>query len=52
MEDFDLRTLGRKILLLMGILSMLVIAEMILVTAEEPVLPAQQEAIYNAPRQD
>jgi len=41
MADFDLRTFSRKILLLVAILSFLVIAEMILVSAEEPAAPLQ-----------
>ena len=36
MEDFDLRTLSRKILLIAAILSSLAIAEMVLVAGEEP----------------
>jgi hypothetical protein len=52
MEDFDLRSLGRNILLLVGILSVLVIAEMILVSAEEPVTSVQQQALYKTPRQE
>jgi hypothetical protein len=52
MEDFDLRTFGRNILLFVTILSVLVIGEMILVSAEEPVTPVQQQAVYKAPRQE
>jgi hypothetical protein len=52
MEDFDLRTFGRKLLLLVAILSALVIGEMILVSAEEPPASVQQQAVYKAPRQD
>jgi len=52
MEDFDLRTLGRNILMLVAILSVLVIAEMVLVSAEEPVASVQQQAAYEAPRQE
>jgi hypothetical protein len=52
MEDFDLRTLGRNSLLLVAILSVLVIAEMILVSAEEPVASASQQSVYKAPRQE
>ena len=40
MVDFDLRTLSRKILLILAILSLLVIGEMILVSAEEPAAAA------------
>jgi hypothetical protein len=36
MVDFDLPTLGRKILLIVAILSLFVMAEMLLVSAEEP----------------
>jgi len=36
MVDFDLGTLGRKLLLMVAILSLLVMAEMLLVSAEEP----------------
>jgi hypothetical protein len=50
MVDFDLRTLGRNILLLVVILSFLVAGEMILVSAEEPVVSVQQQAAYNATR--
>jgi len=50
MEDFDLRTFGRKLLLLVAILSALVIGEMILVSAEEPPVSAQQQAVYKASR--
>ena len=46
MEDFDLRTLGRNILMLLAILSVLVIAEMVLVSAEEPGASVQQQAAY------
>jgi hypothetical protein len=52
MEDFDLRTFGRNILLLVTILSVLVIGEMILVSAEEPVSSVQQRAVYQASRQE
>jgi len=44
MTDFDLRTLSRKILLIVAILSMLVIAEMVLVSAEEPAAAAQDSS--------
>ncbi len=44
MVDFDLRTLSRNILLLVAILSMLVIAEMVLVSAEEPAPVAQDSS--------
>ena len=44
MVDFDLRTLSRNILLLVAILSMLVIAEMVLVSAEEPAPVAQESS--------
>jgi len=47
MVDFDLRTLGRNILLIVVILSMLVIGEMVLVSAEEPA-PAGQESSQQA----
>jgi hypothetical protein len=49
MVDFDLRTLSRKILLIVAILSFLVIAEMILVSAEEAAAAApdsSQHASY------
>lgn len=52
MEDFDLRTLGRNILILSAILSVLVIGEMVLVSAEEPGATVQQRAAYEAPRQE
>jgi len=52
MEDFDLRTLGRNILLLVSILSVLVISEMVLVSFEEPVASVQQQAAYKPPRQE
>jgi len=52
MEDFDLRTLGRNILLLVAILSVLVIGEMVLVSAEEPVASVRQQAANEAPRQE
>jgi len=52
MEDFDLRTFGRKLLLFVAILSVLVIGEMILVSTEEPSESGQQQAAYKAPRQD
>jgi hypothetical protein len=52
MEDFDLRTFGRNILLLVTILSVLVIGEMILVSAEEPVSSVQQQTVYQASRQE
>jgi hypothetical protein len=52
MQDFDLGTLGRNILLLVAILSILVVGEMVLVSAEEPVAPVQQQAVYHpAPQQ-
>jgi hypothetical protein len=47
MADFDLRTLSRKILLLVAILSMLIIGEMVLVSAENPA-PADQESSQQA----
>jgi len=50
MEDFDLRTFGRNVLLLVTVLSVLVIGEMILVSAEEPATSVQQQAAYKAPR--
>jgi hypothetical protein len=49
MEDLDLRTLGRNILILIAILSALVMAEMVLVSAEEPAASVQQQAAYEAP---
>jgi hypothetical protein len=52
MEDFDLRTLGRNILILVAILAVLVIAEMVLVSAEEPGASVPQQAVYEAPRQE
>jgi hypothetical protein len=52
MKDFDLPTLGRNSLLLVAILSVLVIGEMILVSGEEPVVPAQQQASYKASPQE
>jgi hypothetical protein len=52
MADFDLRTLGRKSLLIVAILSMLAIGEMILVSAEEPAASVQQQAAYKAPPQE
>jgi hypothetical protein len=52
MQDFDLRTLGRNILLLVAILSVLVIGEMVLVSAEEPVASVQQQAAYHPPPQE
>jgi hypothetical protein len=51
MADFDLGTLSRKILLIVAILSCLVIAEMILVSAEEPAASVQdspQHAVLSA----
>jgi hypothetical protein len=49
MVDLDLRTLRRNLLLIVGILSFLVIAEMILVSAEEPATSdASQPALYQA----
>ena len=45
MVDFDLRTLSRKILLIVAILSCLAIAEMVLVAGEEP---AQQVSLLTA----
>lgn len=50
MDDFDLRTFGRKMLLFVAILSFLVMGEMILVSAEEPAAPVQQQTAYSAPR--
>jgi len=50
MEDFDLRTFGRNVLLLVTVLSVLVIGEMILVSAEEPTTSVQQQVAYKAPR--
>ena len=50
MEDFDLRTFGRNVLLLVTVLSVLVIGEMILVSAEEPATSVQQQVAYKAPR--
>jgi len=44
MVDFDLRTLGRNILLLVAILTVLVIGEMVLVSAEEPPAPVQDSS--------
>ena len=41
MMDFDLRTLGRKTLLMVAILSLLVMGEMLLVSAEEPAASVQ-----------
>jgi hypothetical protein len=52
MADFDLRTLGRKSLLIAAILSILAIGEMILVSAEEPAASIQQQAAYKAPPQE
>jgi|GEM_PF-4517138 hypothetical protein len=52
MQDFDLRTLGRNILLLVAILSVLVIGEMVLVSAEEPAPSVQQQAVYHPPPQE
>jgi len=51
MDDFDLRTFGRRMLLFVAILSVLVMGEMILVSAEEPAGPVQQQTAYSAPRQ-
>jgi hypothetical protein len=48
MVDFDLRTLSRKILLIVAILSFLVIAEMILVSAEEPAAAAPNSSPHAA----
>jgi hypothetical protein len=44
MADLDLRTLSRNILLLVAILSFLVIAEMVLVSAEEPAPSTQSSS--------
>ena len=44
MVDFDLRTLGRNILLIVAIVSCVAIAEMILVAAEEPVASAGESS--------
>jgi len=52
MQDFDLRTLGRNILMLAAIISVLVIAEMVLVSAEEPVASFQQQAAHQATPQE
>ena len=52
MEDFELRILGRNVLLLMAIISVLVIAEMVLVSAEERGALVQPQAAYQAPRQE
>jgi hypothetical protein len=52
MDDFEMRTLGRKFLLLVAILSVLVIGEMILVSGEEPAGSVQQQAIYKASPQE
>ena len=52
MVDFDLRTLGRNILLIAGILSCLAIAEMILAAGEKPepdASPSQQASLLTAP---
>jgi hypothetical protein len=51
MDDFDLRTFGRRLLLFVAILSVLVMGEMILVSAEEPASPVPQQTAYSAPRQ-
>ncbi|HEV8416049.1 MAG TPA: hypothetical protein VGQ49_20830 [Bryobacteraceae bacterium] len=51
MDDFDLRTFGRRMLLFVAILSVLVMGEMILVSAEEPAGSVQQQTAYSAPRQ-
>ena len=51
MADLDLGTLSRKILLIFAILSCLVIAEMILVSAEEPaasISDSPQHAVLTA----
>jgi hypothetical protein len=51
MAELDLGTLSRKILLIVAILSCLVIAEMILVSAEEPTAAIQgspQHAVLTA----
>ena len=50
MVEFDLPALGRNILLIVAILSVLVIGEMILVSAEEPVASFQQQASYKVSR--
>jgi len=44
MVDFDLRTLSRRILLLVAILSMLIVGEMVLVSAEKPAPTAQESS--------
>jgi hypothetical protein len=51
MAELDLGTLSRKILLIVAILSCLVIAEMILVSAEEPaasIPDSPQHAVLSA----
>lgn len=48
MADFDLRTLGRSVLLLVAILSVLVMGEMILVSGEEPAASVPQQITYTA----
>jgi hypothetical protein len=50
MDDFDLRTFGRKMLLFVAILSVLVMGEMVLVSAEEPAGPVQQQTANTEPR--
>ena len=52
MADFDLRTLGRNVLLLGAILSVLVMGEMILVSAEEPAASVPQQITYTASGQE
>ncbi len=52
MADFDLRTLGRNVLLLVAILAALVMGEMILVSAEEPAVSVPQQITYAAPAQE
>jgi hypothetical protein len=52
MADLDLRTLGRKSLLIVAILSILAIGEMILVSAEEPAAWVSQQTAYQAPPQE
>jgi len=48
--DFDLRSLCRNLLLIVAILFVLVIGEMILVSAEEPAPSVQEQALLEAPR--
>jgi len=50
MVEFDLPALARNILLIVVILSVLVTGEMILVSADEPEAPLQQQAAYKASR--